>query len=105
MYWAGRTPTPGGIPGTSLLPELALDPPTLILLELVTEDRPRPPELDPDAAETVAVSPYATLLELDPAVLVSAVELLYCDSEEPTVEAAGRYEFEFWLLPTPDLPL
>ena len=75
-------------------------PPTLILLELVTEDRPRPPELDPDAAETVAVSPYADLLELE---LVSAVELLYCDSEtEPTVEAAGRYEFEFWL--TPDLP-
>ena len=88
------------------MPELAFVPPTLILLELVTEDRPRPPELDPDAAETVAVSPYADLLELDPGpavLLVSAVELLYCDSEtEPTVEAAGRYEFEFWL--TPDLP-
>ena len=51
MYWAGRTlATPGGIPGTSLFPELEF---TLILLLLLTELSPRP-ELEP--ADTVAVS-------------------------------------------------
>ena len=44
MYCAGNTPaTPGGIPGTSLLPWVVL---TLILLELVTELSPRPAALD-----------------------------------------------------------
>ena len=51
MYCAGRTPTPGGMPGTSLLAWVVL---TLILLALDTELRPRPPLLDP--ADTVSVS-------------------------------------------------
>jgi len=50
MYWAGSTPaTPGGMPGTSLLPWVVL---TLILLELATELL-RPRLL---LADTVAVS-------------------------------------------------
>ena len=43
--------TPGGIPGTSLFPELEL---TLILLLLLTELSPSPEPADP--ADTVAVS-------------------------------------------------